>query len=88
MDELPDTLKMLDPELHKSHLHELEKLALSLREFHEAGRDNALLARKEAMLRKVRQLVEVNPMLGHRGVRLGITHPEIYACLLYTSRCV
>lgn len=31
------------------------------------------------MLRKVRQLVEVNPMLGHRGVRLGITHPEIYA---------
>ncbi|MGB2905391.1 MAG: pyruvate, phosphate dikinase [Candidatus Dechloromonas phosphoritropha] len=79
MDELPDTLKMLDPELHKSHLHELEKLALSLREFHEAGRDNALLARKEAMLRKVRQLVEVNPMLGHRGVRLGITHPEIYA---------
>ena len=79
MDELPDTLKMLDPELHKSYLHELEKLALSLREFHEAGRDNALLARKEAMLRKVRQLVEVNPMLGHRGVRLGITHPEIYA---------
>jgi pyruvate, orthophosphate dikinase len=79
MDELPDTLKLLDPDLHKSHLHELEKLGLALREFHAAGRDNALLARKEAMLRKVRQLVEVNPMLGHRGVRLGITNPEIYA---------
>ena len=37
------------------------------------------LARKEAMLRKVRQLHEVNPMLGHRGVRLGLTYPEIYA---------
>jgi pyruvate,orthophosphate dikinase len=31
------------------------------------------------MLKKVRELQEVNPMLGHRGVRLGITYPEIYA---------
>ena len=36
------------------------------------------LTRKERMLRKVRELQEVNPMLGHRGVRLGITYPEIY----------
>ena len=34
--------------------------------------------RKETMLRKVRVLTETNPMLGHRGVRLGITFPEIY----------
>ena len=34
--------------------------------------------KKEAMLKKVRILHEVNPMLGHRGVRLGITFPEIY----------
>ena len=40
---------------------------------------NDALARKERMLRKVRELQEVNPMLGHRGVRLGITYPEIYA---------
>ena len=40
---------------------------------------NAALARKERMLRKVRELWEVNPMLGHRGVRLGITYPDIYA---------
>ncbi len=33
---------------------------------------------KELMLQKVRLLTEVNPMLGHRGVRLGITFPEIY----------
>ena len=31
------------------------------------------------MLQKVRELEETNPMLGHRGVRLGITYPEIYA---------
>ena len=40
--------------------------------------DEAIL-KKEAMLKKVRALFEVNPMLGHRGVRLGLTFPEIYA---------
>ncbi|CAL1238852.1 pyruvate, phosphate dikinase [Candidatus Methylocalor cossyra] len=39
---------------------------------------NSVIAKKEQMLRKVRELHEVNPMLGHRGVRLGITYPEIY----------
>jgi pyruvate,orthophosphate dikinase len=38
----------------------------------------AAIGKKEQMLRKVRVLTEVNPMLGHRGVRLGITFPEIY----------
>jgi pyruvate,orthophosphate dikinase len=37
------------------------------------------IEKKETMLKKVRALSEVNPMLGHRGVRLGITFPEIYA---------
>ncbi|MGB5604899.1 MAG: pyruvate, phosphate dikinase, partial [Gammaproteobacteria bacterium] len=36
------------------------------------------IAKKQQMLHKVRELFEVNPMLGHRGVRLGITYPEIY----------
>jgi pyruvate,orthophosphate dikinase len=36
------------------------------------------LETKMLMLRKVRDLTEINPMLGHRGVRLGITYPEIY----------
>ena len=45
------------------------------------------------MLKKVRQLHEVNPMLGHRGVRLGITYPEIYAMqiraiLEATAECI
>jgi pyruvate,orthophosphate dikinase len=38
----------------------------------------AVILKKETMLRKVRALHEVNPMLGHRGVRLGLTFPEIY----------
>ena len=36
------------------------------------------IEKKEQMLKKVRELHEVNPMLGHRGVRLGLTFPEIY----------
>jgi pyruvate,orthophosphate dikinase len=36
------------------------------------------IAKKELMLMKVRDLYEVNPMLGHRGVRLGMSYPEIY----------
>jgi pyruvate,orthophosphate dikinase len=40
--------------------------------------DEAIL-NKETMLKKVRALFEVNPMLGHRGVRLGLTYPEIYS---------
>jgi len=40
---------------------------------------NDALIKKERMLKKVSELQEVNPMLGHRGVRLGIAYPEIYA---------
>ena len=36
------------------------------------------IAKKEDILRRVRDLHEINPMLGHRGVRLGLTFPEIY----------
>lgn len=39
--------------------------------------ENAI-SKKQTMLQKVRMLTETNPMLGHRGVRLGITFPEIY----------
>jgi pyruvate,orthophosphate dikinase len=48
--------------------------------FDETGADmvTEVIAKKEQMLHKVRELFEVNPMLGHRGVRLGLTYPEIY----------
>ncbi len=38
-----------------------------------------VIIKKQSMLKKVRVLYETNPMLGHRGVRLGITFPEIYS---------
>jgi pyruvate,orthophosphate dikinase len=37
------------------------------------------IQKKQTMLKKVRALYEVNPMLGHRGVRLGLSFPEIYS---------
>lgn len=54
---------------------------------------NAAISKKEDMLAKVRELYEVNPMLGHRGVRLGMTFPEIYtmqirAILEAAAECV
>jgi pyruvate,orthophosphate dikinase len=56
------------------HRVELPEALVELSEEHV----NDALTHKERMLRKVRELQEVNPMLGHRGVRLGITYPEIY----------
>src|SRR4029450_10925203 len=41
------------------------------------GKTGAELKEKKALLARVEQLHEFNPMLGHRGVRLGITYPEI-----------
>ncbi len=76
--ELPDTLKLIDPELHRRFVESLDTLTGSLKEYQRSKRLEDLLARKQQMLRKVRVLHEVNPMLGHRGVRLGITFPEIY----------
>ncbi|MCC6669943.1 MAG: pyruvate, phosphate dikinase [Planctomycetes bacterium] len=78
MGELPETLKLIDPELHTQYVESLDALTHSLGEQGHRRRVEHLLHRKEAMLRKVRSLAEVNPMLGHRGVRLGLTHPEIY----------
>jgi len=53
----------------------------------------AAIAKKELMLAKVLELYEVNPMLGHRGVRLGMSYPEIYkmqirSILEAAARCV
>lgn len=53
----------------------------------------AALNKKTLMLAKVRELSEINPMLGHRGVRLGISYPEIYAMqirsiLEASARCI
>jgi hypothetical protein len=79
MANLPDTLKLLDPGLHKRYSANLEMITQGLEELKDRHLAETLIESKEAMLQKVKALSETNPMLGHRGVRLGITYPEIYA---------
>ncbi|GAA4853686.1 pyruvate, phosphate dikinase [Paenibacillus vulneris] len=78
MDGLPVTIRLLDPPLHE-FLPNLEELAIrhSLLSQQPTG-DGEELKRVERMLRKVRSLHEMNPMLGTRGCRLGLLYPEIY----------
>ena len=74
---LPVTIRLLDPPLHE-FLPNGEELALEINDMRHEGAGAEAIAEKEALLRKVRGLHEMNPMLGHRGSRLGVTYPEIY----------
>jgi pyruvate,orthophosphate dikinase len=74
---LPVTVRLLDPPLHE-FLPNLEDLLVEVTQLRERGGDPDRLREREALLRKVRALHEANPMLGHRGCRLGITFPEVY----------
>jgi pyruvate, orthophosphate dikinase len=75
MDGLPVTVRLLDPPLHE-FLPDLTALSVEVALGHERGED---VAEQEKVLGKVRQLHEANPMLGLRGVRLGILKPGLYA---------
>ncbi|MGB9602337.1 MAG: putative PEP-binding protein, partial [Limisphaerales bacterium] len=68
MDGRPVTIRLLDPPLHEFVPHDEQKLAALANDL---GVDVAELKKRAEALR------ENNPMLGHRGVRLGITYPEI-----------
>ncbi|SDC74772.1 pyruvate phosphate dikinase [Melghirimyces thermohalophilus] len=79
MDGLPVTIRLLDPPLHE-FLPNLEELLTELVQLRmNPDADRREIGEKEELLRKVRALHELNPMLGHRGCRLGMIHPEIYA---------
>ena len=69
MEGLPVTIRLLDPPLH-------EFLPQSSREIKSLARE--LKVSSGALIKKIESLNETNPMLGHRGCRLGITYPEIY----------
>jgi pyruvate,orthophosphate dikinase len=66
---LPCTIRLLDPPLHEFLPHEEN-------EFEEVAKAAGLDV--ETLKRRAAELHEFNPMLGHRGCRLGITYPEIY----------
>ncbi len=78
MQGLPVVIRLLDPPLHE-FLPNVEDLVVETTELKVTGNDPLALREKESLLRKIRSLTELNPMLGHRGCRLGVTFPEIYA---------
>jgi pyruvate, orthophosphate dikinase len=70
------TIRTIDPPLHE-FLPKREDLMVDVARLETAGKTGKELDQKRTLLRRVEQLHEFNPMLGHRGVRLGITYPEI-----------
>jgi pyruvate,orthophosphate dikinase len=69
MDGLPVTIRLLDPPLHEFLPHKDEEISALAK---------TMGVSAEKVRKKVESLKEFNPMLGHRGCRLGITYPEIY----------
>lgn len=70
------TIRTIDPPLHE-FLPKREDLMVEVAVMETKGITGKELVEKKALLSRVEQLHEFNPMLGHRGVRLGITYPEI-----------
>ena len=75
MSGLPVTVRLLDPPLHEFLPNQVE-LAVEVALGKATGED---VTEQERLLRKVNELHEANPMLGLRGVRLGIVKPGLYA---------
>jgi len=73
----PVTIRTIDPPLHE-FLPKREDLMVELAELKASGsKDKAKIEELEILLERVKALSEFNPMLGHRGCRLGISYPEI-----------
>ncbi|MEH7247519.1 pyruvate, phosphate dikinase [Neobacillus niacini] len=77
MQGFPVTIRLLDPPLHE-FLPDKEELLVEVTKLQILDPSSTELKKKELLLKKVRQLDEFNPMLGHRGCRLGMVYPEIY----------
>jgi pyruvate,orthophosphate dikinase len=75
MEGLPVTIRLLDPPLHEFMPH-AEEVAQHLERARIEQTDN--LEDLEHTLERIHSLAETNPMLGTRGVRLGVLHPEVY----------
>ncbi|OLD31586.1 MAG: pyruvate, phosphate dikinase [Thaumarchaeota archaeon 13_1_40CM_2_39_13_2] len=70
------TIRLLDPPLHE-FLPNIEELINKIHLLESKGSSDELTA-SQRFLQRAKDLAEVNPMMGHRGVRVGITYPEIY----------
>ena len=76
MDGFPVTIRTLDPPLHE-FLPRREDLMVEVAVLEATKPRSPKLKGLKTLLRRVEDLHEINPMLGHRGCRLGITYPEI-----------
>jgi pyruvate, orthophosphate dikinase len=76
MDGFPVTIRTLDPPLHE-FLPRREDLMVEIAVLEATKPKSPKLGGLRKLLRRVEELHEFNPMLGHRGCRLGITYPEI-----------
>ncbi|MFB3851435.1 MAG: pyruvate, phosphate dikinase [Acidobacteriota bacterium] len=77
MDGRPVTIRLLDPPLHE-FLPSKEALAPEVFEEKVSAIAKELKVDSEEIIKRIESLHENNPMLGHRGCRLGVTFPEIY----------
>jgi pyruvate,orthophosphate dikinase len=86
MDGLPVTIRLLDPPLHEflpnfeelqTELYELKLKTQQIDSFAQMDQLLRQIWEKEQLLHRVAQLREANPMLGHRGCRLGLVYPEV-----------
>ncbi len=80
----PVVVRLIDPPLHE-FLPKPEEVLQEIYELKAKGASEEEIKEKEWLYRRVKALQEANPMLGHRGVRVGVTNPEIY---YYLSRAI
>ncbi len=80
MDGLPVTIRLLDPPLHEflPNWKEYREMVAEKSRLETLSVEPEEQRRLDALIAAVDKMREANPMLGHRGCRLGITHPEIY----------
>jgi pyruvate,orthophosphate dikinase len=86
----PVTIRLLDPPLHE-FLPDHEALMLEIAEMKHRNANKYDIFAKEELLIMIHKLSEANPMLGHRGCRLGLTYPEIYimqARAIFEAMCL
>jgi len=90
MDGYPVTIRTLDPPLHE-FLPRREDLMVEIAVLEATKPRSPKLRELRTLLRRVEELHEFNPMLGHRGCRLGITYPEItemQARAIFEAACI
>lgn len=76
MQGLPVTIRTIDPPLHE-FLPDKEEITKEIAKMKSEGTWEEDVKAKEKILARIEELTEFNPMMGHRGCRLGITYPEI-----------